>query len=69
MADILQFNGLTLHDLPVVQVLDAAKGKDLTTVLVIGTDNEGELYVASDNGRVAESVYLLQRANAYLLDL
>lgn len=69
MADILQFNGTTLHDLPVVQVLDAAKGKDLTSVLVIGLDQDGELYIASDNGRVAESVYLLERAKKYLLDL
>lgn len=68
MTNIVQFNGTTLLDIPVDQVLEQAKGK-LGTVLVIGFDNEGELYVASDNGRVAESVYLLQKANAYLLDL
>lgn len=69
MADLLQFNGLTVHGIPVEQVLETAKDAKLANVLVIGTDSDGELYVAADHGRVPEHVYMIEFAKKYLLEL
>jgi hypothetical protein len=48
------------------QVLDAAKDK-MATVVVLGLDRNGELYLASSDG--AERAYfLMERAKLWLLD-
>lgn len=39
-------------------LLEAAKGANLSDVVIIGTDDDGELYVASSHGR-AEAMMLL----------
>ena len=63
MSDnIIQFTGTTTVDLPVDQILDKAKEAGLQTVVVIGDNKDGELYIASSQGRVCMATFLLQRA-------
>lgn len=59
--NIITFNGETRHDLPPDQILETAKGA-LQECVVIGTDHEGEIYVAGSSGKAAEVVYLLNVA-------
>ena len=46
--------------IPVDRVLDAAKERNLVDVLVIGWDDDAELYVASSSGKVMDILDLLR---------
>jgi len=48
-------------NIPVDQVLDGAKAQELAEVLVLGWDEDGQLYAASSSGR-AEDIEELIRA-------
>ncbi len=56
---VIDFPGETRLDLSVERVLDAAK--ECETVFVLGWDQDGELYVASSTGDVAELMLLYEK--------
>lgn len=66
-ADILQFTGETLHDIPADQVLTEAVGK-LDKVIIIGFKEDGELYMAASCGKVPEAIYLLELCKMHLME-
>lgn len=52
--------------IPVDQILDSAKERDLVDVVVLGWDDNGQLYAASSSGRT-EDIEDLLRATTVLL--
>lgn len=78
MSDITQLPGTerdnveyldmaTTLDLPVDRVIKGALEKDLEQVVVIGWDEEGNLYLASSTGRQADIVHLLEFSKLAIL--
>jgi len=53
MGDVIDFNGLTAVDLPVNDVLDGAKDK-LKTAVLVGFEDDGSLYIASTMSDIPE---------------
>ena len=58
----------SLHDnLDVDNVLESAKG--IKSVVLVGVDREGALYIASSLKSDADSVYLLSKAHNVILSM
>lgn len=66
-ADIIPFGGVTRLDLNPDQVLDGAKG-ELSSVLIIGFDKEGELYCAASASDGGEILWLLEACKRELME-
>lgn len=66
-AEIYEFTGSTLVDLPPNKVLKYAE--DLKEVVVIGVDADNEIYVAGSSGDVANVVYLIELGKKHMLSL
>lgn len=66
MGDVVNFGGITSLDLPPDQVLEAALGK-LSSVVVIGYDNEENEYFGNSIAGGPEVVWLLERLKMKLL--
>lgn len=66
-AEIHKFNGNTLLDLEADDVLEAAKEK-LETVIVVGWTHEGDMYLASTTSDTGKILLLMEVAKAGLLD-
>ena len=67
--NVIPLGNITSLDLPTDRVLDAAKGECSDGVVILGFDNEGQLYLASsiaDGGRV---IWLLEQAKRALLEV
>lgn len=58
MGEVVSGDFLTKADIPVEQVLDAAK--DLDVVFVLGRDGDGELVAASSTGEVGEILLMVE---------
>lgn len=67
MAKILDWDGLTRHDIDPGKVLKAAIG-ELESVLVIGWDKEGELYTASSKSDGGDILWLLEKCKQRLMN-
>lgn len=67
-GEVVRFDDLTLQDLEPDVILEGACGK-LSEVLVVGWDQDGDLYVASNHGYRPELLYLLKFAERFLMDL
>ena len=68
MGDVVRFNGLTRHDIPPDDVLmGAILDPPLDTVIVIGKDQDGSLFLASSTAHMGEVALLLMRAETYLI--
>lgn len=63
-----QLHAFTTMDIPADRVLEGAIGK-LTGAVVIGWDEQGELYIATSLGAEAETLWLLEKGRQYLMDL
>lgn len=50
----------TLADVPTENVLEAAKGARLDPVLVLGFDEQGELYARSSTGHEGVMIHLIE---------
>lgn len=59
MSKIIDFPGETLSEIPTNLVLEAAKGK-LETVIVIGLDADGNEYFASSTSYNAHVIWLME---------
>lgn len=53
--------------IPVDHVLDGAREQDLTEVLVIGWDSDGEIYGACSTGRTADILELIDTFKSKLV--
>lgn len=65
MGDVIKFNGLGVGDIPTNDVLNGAIDK-LEKVVVIGFDDDGELYIASSMSDVPELLFHLHCFRVHL---
>ena len=68
MAEITQFPGITKMDIPPDRVLEAAKGR-LKTCLVIGYTDDGALWTASSTSDMESAFYMMEQTRARLLEM
>ena len=66
MGTVTNIGGITKLDLPPDRVLEAARGK-LSSVVIIGYDNEENEYFASSIADGPEVLWMLERAKMKLL--
>lgn len=66
-AQVIRWRGITRHDLPVEQILDAAGAAGLRVAVVLGYDANGKEYFASTVADGADVVWLLERCKLQLL--
>jgi len=68
MSDnVIPLGNITRLDLPTDRVLDAVKGDCSDGVVVIGYDDQGELYFASSIAHGGSVLWLLEQAKLALL--
>lgn len=69
MGELIELGGITTLDIPVDRVLENAKGKISDDgVVLIGFDNDGELYFASSIADGGSVIWLLEMAKKCLLE-
>lgn len=66
MGEIIDFSGNTKGEVPVTNVLEGAK--DLSMVVVIGYDKDGNEYFASSSGNSMECAWLAGRYIKLLME-
>ena len=66
-AEILNFNGITRHDIPAERVLDDAKRADLSPCMVLGFTADGEFYFAASMADGGDAMWLMEQAKHFLL--
>jgi hypothetical protein len=67
MGDVINLSVETSLDIPVDRILSAALEADLETSVVIGWDQDGNMYFASSSGYGPDVLWLLEKAKASLL--
>jgi hypothetical protein len=68
MSDnVIPLGNITRLDLPTDRVLDAVKGDCSDGVVVVGFDNDGQLYFASSIADGGSVLWLLEQAKLALL--
>ena len=68
MAKVLPFHGLTKLDIPVDRILEGAKGK-LDSVVILGYDKDEDEYFASSIADGGEVLWLLERCKIALMGM
>lgn len=68
MGDLVIWHGVTKLDLPPDRLLDMAKGK-LESVVLIGFDKDGELYFASSKADGGDVLWFMELAKKKLLEV
>lgn len=69
MADnVVDFGGITKLDLPPDRVLEGAKGR-LDSVVIMGFDQDGNEYFASSKADGGEVMWLMERCKKQLLEM
>jgi hypothetical protein len=68
MADIVNFTGVTRLDVPVERVIEDAKATCLGHVVIIGYDEDGDMYFASSYADGGNVIWLLEQAKKSLLE-
>lgn len=67
MDNVIPLGCITKLDLPVDRILEAAKER-LDSVVLIGWDKDGELYFASTKADGGDVLWLLEKAKQALLN-
>lgn len=67
MGDVVNLDVATSLDIPVDRILSAAIEADLETAVVVGWDQDGNIYFASSSGYGPDVLWLLEKAKASLL--
>ena len=67
MGDVINLSVETSLDIPVDRILSAAIEADLETAVVVGWDQDGNMYFASLSGYGTDVLWLLEKAKASLL--
>lgn len=57
--NIITFPGATMGEIAPDLILDSAKGK-LTSVLLLGTDSKGNHFIASSTGDSAQLLWMIE---------
>lgn len=65
--NVINFTGITKLDLPVDRVLETAKSQ-LDGVVLLGWDNDGEMYFATTFADGGEVLWLLESCKKQLLE-
>ncbi len=68
MNNVVDLVAYVTGDVPPDQVLAAARAAHLDPVVVIGRDAAGDLYVAGSDGDHAQTIALLERAKAHVIE-
>lgn len=68
MGKVLPFGGLTKLDIPVDHILEGAKGK-LDSIVILGYDKEENEYFASSIADGGEVLWLLERCKIVLMGI
>lgn len=50
-------------------VLDGAVERNLRQVVVVGSEQDGSIFVAGSSGNIADAIAMMERAKLYLMDL
>jgi hypothetical protein len=66
MGDVVELHVATKLDLPPDNVLQGAVGK-VADVVVVGWDNDGDLYIAASQAALGEILILLEKAKEEVL--
>ena len=69
MTNVIPIGCVTRLDLPVEQVLEAAKGQGLAGVVLLGYREDGEQYFASTYADGGNVLWLLERCKKQLLEM
>lgn len=67
-GNVIPLGNITKLDLPPDRILDAAKGQ-MQGVVLLGWDEDGELYFASTYADGGEVLWLLEKAKQRLLEI
>lgn len=62
MGDVVNLDVVTRLDVPAARILEAASGAGLSSVVVIGLDDDGDFYFASSSPDAADVSWLCLRA-------
>lgn len=68
MGDVIDFEGMTLNDVPVNNVLNGALKVNLERVIIIGLTQDGIPYYAASNGHDGENLLMVEKFKQYLLE-
>lgn len=68
-SNVIPLGGVTRLDIPTDQVLENAKGDCTDGVVVLGFDDDGELYFSSSIADGGTVVWLLELAKKALLEV
>ena len=66
--NVIPLGGITRLDLPADRILESAKGK-MQGVVLLGFDDDGDLYFASSYADGGDVVWLLEMAKKKLLEV
>lgn len=66
-AEIILLDVNTKLDIPAHRVLGSAISAGVDPVLVIGYDDDGELYVACSSGKIGEILLMIERAKLVII--
>ena len=69
MNNVIPLGNITSLDLPTDRVLEECKGDCTDGVVVLGFDDDGELYFASSIADGGEVLWLLEMAKKNLLEV
>lgn len=69
MTKIINLFGYQLHEDPPEQFLEKVKSVQFDTVLVIGEEVDGTLFLGGNTGDMKQNSWLLQRAIRKMQDL
>lgn len=67
MADVLNFPGPTLLDIPAETILQNALNANLVSVIVIGETSDGEIFHATSSGSIAELLLAIEIFKAEIM--
>lgn len=69
MSDnVVPFSGQTTLDIQPSEVLEAALLTDLSSAVVLGHQENGELFIASSKGSAGEILWLIEKCKLALLE-
>ncbi len=69
MGEVIEPSFITKLDIPVERILRKATEANLKTVVVVGWDQDGEMYFASSVSDGGEVLWLFEKAKKSLLEV
>ncbi|MCZ4270904.1 hypothetical protein [Maritalea porphyrae] len=66
MSNVIQFTGLTRNDMEPDSILENSIG-ELSEVVLVGFDKEGDFVFASSKADAGETIFLLERGKHKLM--